>query len=696
MPRRAGRVAVAVAVVVLFCVLCWHLSSSGIDWTGRRSDIVQAPPPSGGGAEIRGVQTSLPKMQVRRRASKDPADERCVINLVRSPGFDVTEAEAFAVRELDLTDEPIAGADASWILDLHESDMVPPLVAVMAKGAAVKLVEPRCPGAQQVKLRPEAKVSGVVRDRGTDLPVGDATVTLSLGALRLSAVTTATGSFTLSNIPSGVHRLAARYRNKWGRSNEPILIAEGMNVTGVEVYVDVAYLLRGEVKSQNHSGGEQNVRVQLESPHLLAGGPLVAMPGASGGKFEFGPVPEGEYKLIATGDPATCSQSLLRHETTVSMRGRDQRVTLDVGARHQFIVVSVDEDGKPAAYVPFTVHQEVVREDGLVAAMNRPASTNSEGRAVICGVTPGQISIKTQGKEQRVTVPGAVEVRIVADDERRSRLGGHLVTEDGEPVALRDVLLIPLVAPDDAQVARSDDSGGFRFERLAPGRYRLEVRPRLSDPGTGTAGLGLDRPPEVTEEVEIRVGEDMEANLVLEKATNHDISGVVISAHGSPVAGAAVAYSVDRGGCWTPWDAGEDYTTTDVDGRFAFDGIHGSGSVRVHAMHAGSGRGSAGDIHPGARDVRVRLSELGSLRLSASGIRKFSQHTGYCDASIVSAAGCNLAGGYLPSDGSPIVFDDLPVTEVTITLKCLGQEAGFHAATVLEANKIADIDLIPL
>jgi protocatechuate 3,4-dioxygenase beta subunit len=635
-------------------------------------------------------------MQIRRQASKVPADERCVINLVGPPGFDATEAEAFAVRDFDLADEPIAGADVSGIVDLHESDIVPPLVAVKAKGAAVTLVEPNCPGARQVRLRPEATVSGVIRDRGTGLPVGGATVMLSLGAMRLNAVTTSTGSFTLSNIPSGVHRLAAKHRNKWGRSDDPLLIGEGINVTGVEIYLDAAYLLQGEVRSQNRSGQEQSVRIQLESPHLLAGGTLVATAGASGGNFEFGPIPDGEYKLIATGDSAGCSQSLLRHETTVSMRGRDQKVLLDVGARHQFVVVSVNEEGMPTAHVPFTIHQDIVREDGLISAVNRPASTDSKGKAVICGVAPGEMSIEAEGRKQRVHVSGGVEVRIVAADERRSRLGGRLVTEDGEPVALRDVLLIPLADPEEAQLSRSDDSGTFRFERLAPGRYRLDVRPRLSEPGAGTAALGLSRPPEVTEEVDIRVGEDMEADLVLEKTKNHGISGVVLDPHGKPVAGATVAYSIDQGGCWTPWEAGEDYTTSDADGRFAFDGMHGSSSLRVHAMQMGEGRGSAGDVHPGARDVQVRLSELGALRLRASGLRKFSRHSGYCDVSVVSSVGCNLAGGYLPSDGGPIVFDDLPVTEVTVMLKCLGQDAVTQAATVLEANEITDIDLLPL
>lgn len=686
--RSRRKIPLSLLVAGLGIAVIWWTLGGSTNPSLDRSNASLVPP----GNSIPALTQLSPKQRVQFR--RKPLDAStlgpCAIQLDIPAGTSIKQAEVFAIQNFNIEDEPIVGADDGGVLDLRVIEEIHPLMAVKAIGAATRLVEVSCPGTRQVKLRPEATVSGIVRSRGTNNPAGEALVALSLGPARITVVAASDGRFTLSGLPSGIHELTASTQSAWGATAEPLILAEGDRVKDVTIYVDDGYMLRGTVRSNSQS--PLPLKIQLNSSQPRVQEALVTAPGE---RFEFGPLSAGEYKLVTSADAPVCAASLLRVETVISMGQRDETVVVDIGDRRKLKIRSVDKSGAPVGRVPFSIAQRVERDDGLVDGINRSATTDAAGVSTVCGIFPGEIAIKSQGKDYSVNTRNSEELELLVDTDGDARVHGVLISEEGEPVTRRDVLLIPLADIEGARLERSDDAGAFAFDHVAPGLHRLEVRSTLKGPGGANAGLGLSRAPEVTEELDVHAGEDLEAELLLATVGDVRISGVVLDSAGNPLADALITYSIDRGGCWPPWDAGEGSTTSAADGHFTIDGADGSVPLRLHALRAGLGRGTVGDVSVKVENVRVQVAELASLQVRATELEKFAVHKDQCNVAIVDNAGCTLGSSSLPANGGPVVVNDLPARDVIVTLHCLGQELTKHAAAKLMPHEVVELDLLP-
>lgn len=173
----------------------------------------------------------------------------------------------------------------------------------------------------------------------------------------------------------------------------------------------------------------------------------------------------------------------------------------------------------------------------------------------IAGITPGRWRVSARSEATGAWAEGEVEVhpgdevaRLDLDlTPRGVRLSGK-VTLDGRPAA---DLGLQLVREDGSggTVAhvRTAYDGGFRFEGIEPGRYRLEVQPEIGVPP-------VRRPVDLSTDREIRLDVVVSA-----------VTGRVVAAVGAPPGGLR-AVLVDSSG-------GELYAGVDAEGRFHFPAV---------------------------------------------------------------------------------------------------------------------------
>jgi len=629
-----------------------------------------------------------PVLHMDRRPIGVPAP--CAISLSGSAGIESAQAEIFAVVGGEVLEEPLAGAEGHGRVDLPASSELPELLMLSAPGAAHTLIETSCPGLISARLRPEAKVSGVVRLHESGAPVSDADVVLDLGRAKLRVKTAANGEFNLSGVPSGLHQLVAQTDELRGSLETPLALVEGTHVRNADIYLDKAYTLHLKIITGDAPSTEKySVKIGSSRDGNMR------ITSTAGNLFQIGPLREGQYQIVVSSDDTHCAATMLRAVSSASVTKNEQEVILDIGPRHQVMIVGSDAEGGPTARIPLILTQESLRKDGLLDKIQRTALTDQSGNALICGVPNGDLGIEVQGNTYTLKVPDDLSLRL-QNLERGSRLYGSIVTSEGLPVTGKDLLMIPLMPSTKALTGQSDASGRFAFEHVLPGSYRLEVRPRLSRRGDLQASQNLAQKPELVEDVEVRRNEDLEAELILPQTDTSKISGKILSSDGSPVGGTMITYGIDAGGCWPPWDSGSVSTVSDASGAFVLSEVEGGTPLRLHALHPTLGRGSVGEVDPsGATDITIRLSTLASVEIQASEILDFTQLHALCIALITDESGCTLAGVPLPSDGSSTVLHDLPATSVEISLVCPREKEKPSVRTSLTASQVTKVDLLP-
>ncbi len=223
---------------------------------------------------------------------------------------------------------------------------------------------------------------------------------------------------------------------------------------------------------------------------------------------------------------------------------------------------------------------------------SRTGLTDGDGRYRIANLpaVDARLLVTATGyrAEEMVVTLSAGETRrdltLVPESSLVAMLTGEVLSRvDGAPLSAR--LLLRPAAGGTALQSASDAEGAFRFDRLAPGDWALEVE--------AEGFLKTSRP------VHLAAGQRHEQ--VLLEAESGMLYGVVISTEGdAPISGARV--SVDGEEAWT--------ASTDEKGRFRIDVVQ-TGRRRFRAEAEGFGGVSFTlQVLGGAQEVVVELDPL--------------------------------------------------------------------------------------
>lgn len=229
-------------------------------------------------------------------------------------------------------------------------------------------------------------------------------------------------------------------------------------------------------------------------------------------------------------------------------------------------------------WVPSRIPPEAPKDASTPLLKDPSAITDREGRFIVHGLVPGEafeVSIWARGfahasvESQRVPAEAPLEVVL----RGQATVRGKVVDAEGKPVA---GVRVDALANGLAERGMTDEQGAFRFG-AGPGEIEL----RTVREGTSAAPLRLRLAPgEVSEPLTMVLHTLAPAPApAAPEGPIQEISGLVMDAKGSPVAGAYIqAYRKDGKGWGT--------TTTDAVGGFSLVGLP-QGSYRISAGTSG-------------------------------------------------------------------------------------------------------------
>jgi protocatechuate 3,4-dioxygenase beta subunit len=375
--------------------------------------------------------------------------------------------------------------------------------------------------------------------------------------------------------------------------------------------------LRGRVLGSADMKPVAGARVQRRSADTGGRGgrprradPMAAFGGARGpsvecdadGFFEMKSVEPGSYDLVASmkgfADSAPARLSCASAETqdgieivlppAIAVSGRVVERASGAGVEGAVVWAARQES-------MFGGFSRTDLTDGPPEAP--PSSVNSksdaEGKFVLAGLSPGRVSLEVRVEGHApVSISGltAPATDVLVQVSPGGSVEGRVTEADGTPVAEAQVMATRGMMGQGMRRTRTDGSGAFRVERLAPGSWNL----MLMDP--------VNPMMPTTASVVVKDGETTHHDF--EKKQGGQQVGGGVSKDGKPLANAPV---ILMGG-----GAGMRMAATDDNGRFTFDGLEaGDYTVLVQGSFLGSGAmsrkvtvGSDGKVP----DVNLELS----------------------------------------------------------------------------------------
>ena len=271
------------------------------------------------------------------------------------------------------------------------------------------------------------------------------------------------------------------------------------------------------------------------------------------------------------------------------------------------------------------------------------AMTDADGRYEISGLTAGAYAIAVTHDEHRSTylsqwfgevTPGgwfAPPTRLnveLKEGERRTGIDvaltralaieGRITDPWNDPLGEVNVWVVRTPGSMlTGREARTDDQGKYRIFGLAPGRYRVCVRPagssNIGPPGDAPAMLRTCYPAAVTEaeasDVSLTSEDVTGIDIRVQRVGSRSIAGTVIDAAGAPVEGASVAAN--------PID---DYSRTasakSHDGAFTIRGL----VPGRYTLSASIGGSMPGDPNPPAREREMGETVVDLAAIDATNV----------------------------------------------------------------------------
>ncbi|MCC6783415.1 MAG: sigma-70 family RNA polymerase sigma factor, partial [Planctomycetes bacterium] len=373
-----------------------------------------------------------------------------------------------------------SGVDGRFVIDTlgHET-----LVAALARGFApsptLRLPEP---GTElRIALTTER---GALRTRVSDArgaPLASAAVDVrALDASSWPVAGDGTRPFLLppgttgvdgvcefGDVPVGLQRFRVRCLGFVDAWREVEIPRDGL------VELEVVLLAPGTVRGRVvDAAGAAVARARVVIGHRLPLGAFVAADTGPDGSFVLAGVPPGDHEI----------------EATIGTESREARASVTVEAGRE-LVLDLTLRAAPSIAGVVLDGAATPRAGLVVAAIERGArgrtvqvTSGADGRFVLEGIAAGRhrvVVFPATGDPALPAaaiddvVPGTQDLVLVAS-EASARVHGSLIGEDGRPFAGQTIRLRAATEAEGLWRETAAD-GGFRFESLAPGRYRLEA-----------------------------------------------------------------------------------------------------------------------------------------------------------------------------------------------------------------------------
>lgn len=410
------------------------------------------------------------------------------------------------------------------------------------------------------------------------------------------------GRFELRDLPPGPLELAAT-APEWAPS-EPVELEAGRvaPVADLVLVLRAGARLTGEVRDALGQPARADVRVEPEGP----GVPRVAATDAAG-RFEVARLGPGMHVVEAHLRDESAATRSTRVEV---LPGLPAHVVLGGKGGSIRLHGQVRVRGEPlaqASVAAFFAQSPAFVDEPLVVTV-----TDEHGTYEIAVERPGLYQIVVRHGPSGVTgefdhrVPAERDVRldlVVAGGTLRGRVRGP----DGSPRSIGlvlhrhggDGLLAQVLA---LRESAADHEGRFEYRNVAPGRYELRSRRRVSFHDGPCTAFVLD--------LEVREGELREVDV--DVPSPGAVAGRVVDAEGRPVEG-AVVHARDRAGRLLRLDG---FARTDAAGAFEIDDLP-RGPVLVFARTAtAASRTVPAEAGGGAR-VLLDLEPATLLSISA-------------------------------------------------------------------------------
>lgn len=484
-----------------------------------------------------------------------PAIEPGKVTLVfEAPGYPPKTVEGIEVKAGETTKGVIVELDAGGVVrgTVVDSDGEPVAAAqVFAQASDGKSRQrnrrARGPFAELGNAVDEAPSGALAIVAGTGLLSGD------------SAVSKRDGTFEVRGLAPGGWKLSAAHRDFAFSSSEPIQIAAGQTVEGIELAMSSGGGLAGRV-TDRHDRPLPGAIIVAASPAGLTGsnegGDLYQGVADASGRYEIAHMQGGGYFVaIVRGDAALSPMSFLGtlqfDLVTVPTDAVLEYDIVDRSAAACRVFGRVLDGGAPAPAGGIFAYS--FEGEGMLGLEVKIAQVRTDGSYEFPGLAPGTYQFNYGGAgrgngdaQMRVSVPDQPEYQCdLALPE--GRIGGRVVArEGGAPVRSAQVLLRAkdarapsgmlaqlLGGESRGERAFTRDDGSFEFERVAPGAYVLEVQPPRWGDDRGKYA------PRSGDSVEVGEGE-VRTGIELALAPSWGIRGRVTGDAGQPLKGATV------------------------------------------------------------------------------------------------------------------------------------------------------------
>ncbi|TAJ03053.1 MAG: carboxypeptidase regulatory-like domain-containing protein, partial [Planctomycetota bacterium] len=366
------------------------------------------------------------------------------------------------------------------------------------------------------------------------------------------------GTFEVRGLAAGAWKFSAQHRDFAFSTSEPIQVAAGATVEGVEIALSSGGGLEGRI-TDRHDRPLPGAIVVAASPAGLTGsregGDLYQGVADASGHYQIAHMQGGGYFVaVLRGDAALSPMSFLGtlqfDLVTVPTDAVLEYDIIDRSAAACRVYGQVLAGGAPAA--AGGIFALSFEGEGMLGLEVKIAQVRSDGTYEFPGLAPGAYQFNYGGAgrggdaQMRVNVPDLPEYKCdLALPE--GRIAGRVIAcEGGAPVRGAQVLLrskedraptgllAQLIGGESrGERASTRDDGSFEFERVSPGSYALEVQPPRWGDDRGKYA------PRTGDSVEIADGE-VRTDLEFALSPSWAIRGRVTGDGGQPQKGATV------------------------------------------------------------------------------------------------------------------------------------------------------------
>jgi 5-hydroxyisourate hydrolase-like protein (transthyretin family) len=517
-------------------------------------------------------------------------------------------------------------------------------------------------------LRPPAPVAGVVRSKKGD-PVSGARISAWGEGGSDEATTDGDGRFALAGFPAG----ASITMNVRADGFAPAKQAAKAPASDLAIVLSTAATVRGRVEDAGTRqavadfsiGGRVERTSYIESRAVRS----------EDGSFEIPDVAPGKLTLNVEA-PGYLAGSLSGIELGEGEVKEGVIVSLKKGRAVSGRVL--DPRGNAVANATVSWRRTsawdssgfVVGPSGMFAMVSNAATTDADGRFQYDAVPPEKLIFKAThpdflDAERIVDATAESEVDLTLSDG--ASISGRVVSGSaGAPLGGTDVILsatgaAPMALSNDE--TRADDAGGFRFDHLKAGRFKVTARSE-----SGLSG---------TTDVVLAEGQS-DDGVIVQLAGGATIRGVVTGLPPEKLSGVEIhAYQ-------SSFSAVVD---AEPDGTFAISGVP-PGAVTVIASQKSWAPGSRSvsksvEVPEGAGDVPVEISFQGESRLEVRVTRGTQPQPGLYVSVRPDPFGSPGAQVYGQTDGDGrAAFDDLPDGAYTVDARSSGSQGGRASRTI--------------